>query len=508
MIFQQFLGYGLDGFAHATEALVGNAMGAGDRLAARRAIRAATWLAIMVAGLYTIVYLLLGPPIVALLTDLEAVRRQASAHLFWVYLSPLVSVWAYQLDGIFIGTTRAKEMRNGMLIALIVFVVAVWGCPRILAVFDVYRAQTHGLWLAFLVFMATRAVTLGFWLPRAEFAHFGLAKGLRTACYRGFALFGASIGRLHGKKLNAGLDSLTGLIIYVIPTKKGDHSVDMKSALSDVIHRFLKPILQSVGVLLGYLMRLREVALAGTVSAVIFTSGLGAFALYTPEQILRDDPQHGLLGAATKNFATDNDAELDSFIQVVALSRWEGMTTAAPMQGVDPAPLVLAAYTPTVAYAEESSVVVERGDNLFGVLTRAGVLTNHAEQVIQSLGDLYDTRKDLRAGQELSLIFDQELEFRGAEGRQLASLILPVSFDRHIIVTRAGGDDGFAAEEVVKEFVRRTSRGAGFIDSSLFEDGAKAGLPQGTLADLIQLYSFDVRFPARSAARRCVRSYL
>lgn len=268
----------------------------------------------------------------------------------------------------------------------------------------------------------------------------------------------------------------------------------MHSPLSDLIHRKIRPILVSALGWTGLVyMRLRELALAGTMGVIVFSAGLGAFAIFGPGDV-RQDGAGGLFGSSAAADAVDNDSELNGFIQVVALSHWEGMSTPPPAEGVNPVPLLLAAYTPPVAFAEESSVLVERGDNLFGVLTRAGVLTNHAEKVIQSLGDMYDPRSDLRAGQELALIFDQEREFGGAEGegRQLASLILPVSFDRHVIIRREGDD--FLAEEVVRELESRFERGSGFIRTSLFEDGGNAGIPQSVLAELIQLYSFDVDF--------------
>ncbi len=88
------------------------------------------------------------------------VRDEAYAYLPWVVASPLISVWSFQLDGIFIGTTRTREMRNGMLISLAVYLLAVelllplWG--------------NHGLWLSLLIFLAARALTLGVFYPRIE----------------------------------------------------------------------------------------------------------------------------------------------------------------------------------------------------------------------------------------------------------------------------------------------------------------------------------------------------
>lgn len=239
-------------------------------------------------------------------------------------------------------------------------------------------------------------------------------------------------------------------------------------------------------------MRFRELALAGTVGAIVFTSGLGAFALYSP-----DVGQSGRFGQGAG--ISDSDSALDGFIQVAAFARWEGMSSpslvpALADEATSPLELLLISETGPVGFPDTDSVTVESGDNLFNVLTKAGVLTSHAEKVIESLGELYDPRRDLRAGQQLALIFDQELELRGdgGDGRQLASMILPVAYDRNVIIRRDG--DGYLAEEVIRELETRNTHGAGFINNSLFADGAAAGVPQAVLANLIQLYSFDIDF--------------
>lgn len=160
MHLQQFLAYGLDGFAHAAEALAGGAYGARDRRAFRAAARASTHWALLVAVVYLLVYAALGTQLIDLFTGIDAVRNEAYAFLPWVLASPLISVWSFQLDGIFIGTTRTREMRNGMLVSLAVYLLAVelllplWG--------------NHGLWLSLLIFLAARALTLGIFYPRIE----------------------------------------------------------------------------------------------------------------------------------------------------------------------------------------------------------------------------------------------------------------------------------------------------------------------------------------------------
>lgn len=157
---QFFLAYGLDGFAHAAEGLVGSAWGARDRLRFRVAVRTTTVCALGVSAGYAAVYALLGPVFIGWMTDLPEVRAVARAFLPWMIAAPLVSVWSFQLDGIFIGTTRTAEMRNGMLISAAGF----WLAVQVL----VPALGNHGLWLALMLLLALRALTLGAWLPRLE----------------------------------------------------------------------------------------------------------------------------------------------------------------------------------------------------------------------------------------------------------------------------------------------------------------------------------------------------
>lgn len=158
MNLQQFMAYGLDGFAQAAEILAGGAIGAGSRSEFRRAVRITSAWALATAGAIAAVYAAAGPAVVGLFTAIPEVRSAAIAFLPWMVVSPLVSVWSFQLDGIFIGATRTAEMRNAMLMSLVIYL----GACRALVPWQ----GNDGLWLAFVVFMAARALTLGGFLPR------------------------------------------------------------------------------------------------------------------------------------------------------------------------------------------------------------------------------------------------------------------------------------------------------------------------------------------------------
>jgi MATE family multidrug resistance protein len=160
MNFQSFLAHGLDGFAHATSALVGEAVGARDRRALRRCVVASTVMAAVVAVGYTLVYASAGPAIIRLFTNIAELRALSSEFLIWMVVSPLLSVWAYQLDGIFIGATRSADMRNAMLISVALYVLAMATLPGLLG--------NHGLWLSVMIFMVVRALTLAVRYPKIE----------------------------------------------------------------------------------------------------------------------------------------------------------------------------------------------------------------------------------------------------------------------------------------------------------------------------------------------------
>lgn len=146
--------YALDGLAHAVEALCGHAIGARDRQTLRRSLVVAGGWSLIVSIGFALLFLLGGHLFIDLQTDIQSVRAAAYPFLPYLALLPLVAVWSYLLDGLFIGATRAQEMRNAMLLSVVLACPLAWMASGF---------GNHGLWLAFLGFMGLRAVTLG-WL--------------------------------------------------------------------------------------------------------------------------------------------------------------------------------------------------------------------------------------------------------------------------------------------------------------------------------------------------------
>lgn len=158
--FLQITAYALDGFAFAAEALVGQAFGRGDRATLRRgALVSSLWGGVVTLALCA-VFALFGGMIIDLMTTAEGVRAEARIYLIYMVAAPAAGLAAWMLDGIFIGATRAADMRNMMAISLCIYIAAALTLVPLLG--------NHGLWLALLISFVARGITLGLRYPSLE----------------------------------------------------------------------------------------------------------------------------------------------------------------------------------------------------------------------------------------------------------------------------------------------------------------------------------------------------
>jgi MATE family multidrug resistance protein len=158
MNFQLFLSYALDGIAFAAEALVGKAVGARDRKGLLIAVRNTLHWSVIFAGMFCIVYWLAGNQIINLLTSIDEVRVVAREYLPWLIISPLISVWSFLYDGVFVGATASREMMIVMVVSVLAVFLPVW------YFFD--TMGNHGLWMAFTFFMMARGIGMHLWFRR------------------------------------------------------------------------------------------------------------------------------------------------------------------------------------------------------------------------------------------------------------------------------------------------------------------------------------------------------
>jgi MATE family multidrug resistance protein len=148
--------FALDGLANAVEAMSGHAIGAGDPVALRRALAVSGGWSLVASLAFALAFWLGGGLFVDVQTDIPGVRATAYANLPWLALLPLVAVCSYLLDGLFVGATRGREIRDSMIAAALGFALLVWLLRPL---------GNQGLWLAFLGFMALRGAAMG-WLAR------------------------------------------------------------------------------------------------------------------------------------------------------------------------------------------------------------------------------------------------------------------------------------------------------------------------------------------------------
>lgn len=158
MQFVTFAAFFLDGYALAAESLTGNAIGARNSRQLRTTLRSIVELGLATAFALTLVFYLSGPIVIDILTNAESVRLTARDYLPWAVAAPLVSLWCFLLDGIFIGATRTREMRDAMIASTAIYLLAWY---YLAAAWD-----NHGLWLSLMIYYLVRAGTLLLYIRR------------------------------------------------------------------------------------------------------------------------------------------------------------------------------------------------------------------------------------------------------------------------------------------------------------------------------------------------------
>lgn len=148
------LSYGLDGFANAAEATVGDTVGRGNYSQLRTTVLAAGFASLLVALGYVLVFSLLGKALVYSVTDIPSVRDSALIYWNWIIPLPITTVGCFLFDGVFIGATLGREMRNSMAISVVLVFIP--------AMFLLMPWQNHGLWAAMHLLMLARSATM-FW---------------------------------------------------------------------------------------------------------------------------------------------------------------------------------------------------------------------------------------------------------------------------------------------------------------------------------------------------------
>lgn len=153
------MSYIVDGFAFAAESLVGKYTGTGKPEVLGKVVRQILIWGMGFGALFSLVYLLAGPQVLGLLSDEADVVEDAGRFLPWLVAMPLVGTFAFMWDGIYIGATATRTMRNTMLMATLLGFLPIWWLAK-------EPLGNHGLWLAMTTFMLARGGLLAYYAPQ------------------------------------------------------------------------------------------------------------------------------------------------------------------------------------------------------------------------------------------------------------------------------------------------------------------------------------------------------
>ncbi len=156
--FQSIAAYAMDGFTFAVEALVGSAFGERNRQRFNLAVSISAKWAVISAAVLAVIYGIFSDIFMALFTNQQEVLVLARSYTPWLVILPLVSVWSFVLDGVFIGTTQTGAMRNAMIVSTGVYLLCVWGMVPLWG--------NQGLLLSLCIFMVVRALSLWLLYPK------------------------------------------------------------------------------------------------------------------------------------------------------------------------------------------------------------------------------------------------------------------------------------------------------------------------------------------------------
>jgi multidrug resistance protein, MATE family len=161
IILMQFIilaAFFLDAYAFSTEGIVGFTVGRKNKSSFLSVVKNSIQLSFFTALIISILYIIFFKEIINIITDIEILRFISYKHLIWIVIIPPIASFCYQLDGIFIGASQTKEIRNAMIISVTIFIG--------ISIYLTKYFGNHGLWFSLLIFMVLRALTLQFYFKK------------------------------------------------------------------------------------------------------------------------------------------------------------------------------------------------------------------------------------------------------------------------------------------------------------------------------------------------------
>jgi MATE family multidrug resistance protein len=146
----------LDAYAFSTEGMVGYSLGKKDLSLFKTIIKNSFILSSITGLIISIVYFLANQYVINLMSDIEEIRILSSQYVIWLIILPFIASFCYQFDGIFIGVSQTKELRNAMIFSVF--------CYLIISIFLTKYFSNTGVWISLCIFMILRATSLYYYL--------------------------------------------------------------------------------------------------------------------------------------------------------------------------------------------------------------------------------------------------------------------------------------------------------------------------------------------------------
>jgi multidrug resistance protein, MATE family len=148
----------LDAYAFSTEGVIGFTVGRRNKISFLSVVKNSIQLSFFTALIISTLYLFFFKDIINIITDIEILRFISYKHFIWIIIIPPAASFCYQLDGIFIGASQTKEIRNAMIASVLIFIG--------ISIYLTQNFGNHGLWFSLLLFMILRALTLQFYFNK------------------------------------------------------------------------------------------------------------------------------------------------------------------------------------------------------------------------------------------------------------------------------------------------------------------------------------------------------
>ena len=148
----------LDAYAFSTEGMVGYSLGKKDLKLFKTIVKNSFILSSLTGLFISIIYFFINQYVINLMSDIEEIRKLSASYVIWLILIPFIASFCYQFDGIFIGTSQTKELRNAMIFSVF--------CYLLISIILTNYLSNTGVWVSLCLFMILRAFSLYFYLDR------------------------------------------------------------------------------------------------------------------------------------------------------------------------------------------------------------------------------------------------------------------------------------------------------------------------------------------------------